>query len=346
MPRIIWYTALGFSLALVTDPAATADFPIANALTTLRIGTNQTRSNYCSGHLAELKFRRDRKPDGCLQSFAPTRKGYGEIRCAVRLAATDFSSNYVLYPEENPRPVNPGFHPESWFQRLDIGNLNLLGECFCSKDEPLSNYIQTDIVTEDGVDAFYQEVTAIDDTNSITTRNQYIWPLPNQGTTYRQEYYVKVRIKLQPNLLALLTPANGWWRSFFTFHNTTNLTLKVHEYAGVLKWVLQKQANDPTPMEIWHVDGSQLVPLDEWFDLEWWARPETSDGAGDGKVVVAVNGVSNIVRTTDLFFTSTGFATTKFLQVYMDEVSIDVGPGYQWTSSIEFWHGWPVPPIE
>ena len=282
----------------------------------------------------------------------------GEVTPTIILS-TDFTpgTNVILHPPTKGWAADGTvYRPNIWYQTLEIDDIKLKGEYFVSTDAPLTEYIQTRIAPLSRLDAcvppsagwgLYQEVSRIDTQTDTLSRNQFLLDRIEQSSNYRHEFYWKVRMKFQPDLVKNMDIDLPWspWRTITSFHKGTgvsnNLALGLHYVAAESRvaFILEKSKSYQ-----WRETSSESAPAGEWFTLEFWARPETSQGSGDGLVAVALDGEIVLQKTTDLYYGTSGLGRWSVLKCYTDVESIRVGQAYQWTDSIEIWHGWPTDP--
>jgi len=215
----------------------------------------------------------------------------------------------------------------------------------------IGNYIVNRIDTVTGhrgtpTLALYSQMTQM---GGAFTQDAFILqPASEQG-----DLYISFWMKLQPDLLQMMTPQN--WRALFEWKTAAGGVYPDGDYRviayvaswgdgcggvkpnGALFWQVKGDAF-PTSghQEFWRVDNCSIaVPTGDWFKFEvFWHR---SSGA-DGRVWMAVNG--QVIA--EHLGPNMGIYNAPINRIFMPNLySGSAYPIYQWIDDLEIWNGFP-----
>ena len=163
------------------------------------------------------------------------------------------------------------------------------------------------------------------------------------------DMYISFWLKLQPDLLAKMTPQT--WSSIFEWKTGGDYRTILYVASwedgcrgvkpnGPLFWQLRgdNEANGGLPyQEFWKVDNcSHAVPVGQWFKLEvFWHRSHQSDG----RTWVAVNGTVIF----DHYGANYGVNNATVNRIMLPNLYSDPSswPIYHWVDDVEIWNGFP-----
>ena len=212
----------------------------------------------------------------------------------------------------------------------------------------LGNYMVNRIETVTGRDgnptkALYSELKLRggDHTQDVLM----LQPASEQG-----DMYVSFWIKLQPDLLAKMTPQN--WRTIFEWKTGGDYRVKcdvasweagcgTNKPNGPMYWRIQgdNEANGGLPYQsFWLIENcSHAIPVDVWFKFEvFWHR--SFSNPSQSRVWMAVNGQVIVDRYGGLI----GVNAAPIDRIMMPNLYSDTPyPVYQWVDDVEIWNGFP-----